>query len=65
MDAFSLLVAVQTLLNEKKEGSKIIATDSFLQDDNISYLIDYEVNSVEALGSKSKGSVYIRGIKGG
>lgn len=31
----------------------------------MSYLIDYEVNSSTAHGAKSKGSVYIRGIKGG
>lgn len=28
-------------------------------------MIDYEVNSTTAEGGKSKGSVYIRGIKGG
>lgn len=31
----------------------------------MSYLVDYEVDSPVALGSKSKGSIYIRGIKGG
>jgi hypothetical protein len=28
-------------------------------------LIDYEVNSSTANGAKTKGSIYIRGIKGG
>lgn len=27
-------------------------------------MIDYEVNSTTALGAKTKGSIYIRGIKG-
>lgn len=30
----------------------------------MSYLIDYEVNSTQAHGARSKGSVYIRGMKG-
>ena len=30
----------------------------------MSYLIDYEVNSTTASGGKSKGSIYIRGVKG-
>lgn len=42
----------------------MINTDSHLQDDNVSYLIDYEVNSSTASGGKSKGSIYIRGVKG-
>ena len=50
--------------SENECGSKVIATDSFTQDDNISYMIDYAVNSSTALGAKSKGSIYIRGIKG-
>jgi hypothetical protein len=36
-----------------------------VQDDSVAYLVDYEVDSPVALGSKSKGSIYIRGIKGG
>lgn len=35
-----------------------------MQDENVSYLIDYEVASSTAEGAKSKGSIYIRGIKG-
>lgn len=46
-------------------GSRIVTTDSFAQDENVSFLIDYEVNSTTAMGAKSKGSIYIRGIKGG
>jgi hypothetical protein len=42
----------------------VINTDSHIQDDNVSYLIDYEVNSSTASGGKSKGSIYIRGVKG-
>ena len=34
-----------------------------MQDDNISYLIDYENDSTTASGGKNKGSIYIRGIK--
>lgn len=45
------------------QGARVITTDSHLQDDNVSYLIDYEVNSTTASGGKSKGSVYIRGLK--
>jgi hypothetical protein len=45
-------------------GSRVISTDSFVQDENVSYLVDYEVHSSTAEGAKSKGSIYIRGIKG-
>ena len=41
----------------------MITTDSFFQDDNMSYLIDYECDSTTAQGAKNKGSIYIRGIK--
>lgn len=44
-------------------GSKVVSTDSYTQDDNMSYLIDYEVDSTTARGAKNKGSIYIRGIK--
>ena len=48
---------------EEESGAKIYGTDSFVQDDNIAYTIDYAVNSTTALGSKSKGTIYLRGIK--
>jgi hypothetical protein len=43
----------------------VISTDSYFQEDNISYMIDYEVDSTTAQGAKNKGSIYIRGIKAG
>jgi hypothetical protein len=42
----------------------VTSTDSFIQDENVSYVIDYSVNSSTALGARSKGTIYIRGIKG-
>ncbi len=41
-----------------------MSTDSYIQDENVSYLVDYEVPSSSAEGARSKGSIYIRGIKG-
>ena len=41
-----------------------MSTDSYSQGDNVSYMIDYQVNSTTADGAKSKWSVYIRGLKG-
>lgn len=38
--------------------------DSYLADENVSYLIDYNVDSTTIGGTKAKGSVYIRGYKG-
>lgn len=64
VDAFSILVAVQSVLNENKtKGAKIKNNDVFKQDDMVSYLIDYEVDSSTARGAKSGGSIYIRGVK--
>jgi hypothetical protein len=65
VDAFSILASTQSLINNRKQkyGSRVISTDSFFQDDNMSYLVDYEVESTSAQGAKCKGSIYIRGIK--
>ena len=66
LDAFSILTSVQQLLTtvgKQDYGARVTATDSYVQDENVSYMIDYEVNSDRTPGSKTKGSVYIRGIK--
>lgn len=64
VDAFSILIAVQSVLNENKDkGTRIKNNDVFKQDDMVSYLIDYEVDSSTARGAKSSGSIYIRGAK--
>ena len=64
VDAFSILVAIQGVINSNKDkGAKVKNNDSFKQDDMISYLIDYEVDSTTARGAKSSGSIYIRGVK--
>ena len=65
IDAFSLILQTEKAINRGKEkhGSRILTTDSFSKGDNVSYLIDYHVNSSQAPGSKSKGSVYIRGVR--
>ena len=55
-------------MNKEKKNEKykvgIKLTDSYMNDDNIAYLIDYSVNSPKIPGAQSKGSVYIRGVKG-
>jgi len=50
VDAFSILASTQSLINNSKSkyGSRVISTDSFFQDDNMSYLVDYEVESTSA-----------------
>jgi len=50
--------------NQKKFGVKVTHSDSYLADENVSYLLDYMVNSHMIEGTKTKGSVYIRGVKG-
>ena len=66
IDAFSILSQTQQLIRQKgpEYGSRVISTDSYIQDENVSYMIDYEVASTTATGGKNKGSIYIRGIKG-
>jgi len=64
VDAFSILIAVQSILDSnKKKGAKIKNNDVFKQDDMVSYLLDYEIDSTTARGSKCSGSIYIRGTK--
>lgn len=46
-----------------KYGSRVIDTDSFSKDDTVSFKIDFETKSTTAPGGKSKGSIYIRGVK--
>ena len=47
----------------KKYDTKIITTDSYLNDDAVSYLIDYSVKSSKVEGTNCKGTCYIRGHK--
>ena len=49
---------------KKKENLRIIGTDSYVADENVAYLIDYQLKSGKVEGTNSKGSIYIRGIKG-
>lgn len=65
IDAFSILTKTQQLIKSKEQecGTKIYGTDSFVQDENIAYSVDYAVNSPTALGAKSKGTLYLRGVK--
>jgi hypothetical protein len=42
----------------------VIGTDSFIKEDNVSYKIDFENNSSTAMGGKSNGTIYLRGIIG-
>jgi hypothetical protein len=42
---------------------KITDTDSFSAGENVSYKIDYSVDSSTVGGGKSKGTVFIRGVK--
>jgi hypothetical protein len=65
IDAFKLILKVEDMikLGHHKYGGRVLSTDSFMKDDNVSYLIDYQDDSSTAPGGKSKGSIYIRGIK--
>lgn len=68
VDAFSLLTSTQQKLDEGKKNQKyqvkIVGTDSYLNEENVAYLIDYQVKSATVGGTNNKGSIYIRGIKG-
>ena len=65
-DAFSLLNSTKQKMEEGKKqyGVRVTNSDSYLADENVSYLLDYNVDSTTIGGTKSKGSVYIRGYKG-
>jgi len=66
IDAFSLLATTKQKLEKSKDkyGVKVTHSDSYLADENVAYLLDYNVNSSKIEGTKSKGSIYIRGVKG-
>lgn len=66
VDAFSLILSTEKLIQKAKktENARIVDTNSFTKADNVSYMIDFSVNSSSVSGGKSKGSVFIRGIKG-
>ena len=65
IDAFGLILGTEKLIQGAKEtqGARIIDTDSFSKGENVSYMIDYSVNSSSYPGAKCKGTVYIRGVK--
>ena len=48
---------------QKSQGCKILDTDSYQGGENVSYKIDYLVNSTSGGGVKSRGSIFLRGIK--
>ena len=61
---FSLILASEKEINFGKDnGALKKSSNSFILKDSLSYIIDYECNSSTAPGSKSKGSIYIRGAK--
>lgn len=68
VDAFSLLASTKQLMTEnqhkKRYGVAVTHQDSYLADENVAYSIDFQVNSSTVEGTKSRGSVYIRGVKG-
>jgi len=43
---------------------KTIGNDSYINEENVAYLIDYSVRSETVEGTNNKGSIYIRGVKG-
>jgi hypothetical protein len=68
VDAFSLLTSTQQKLDSGKKDPKymvkVIGNDSYINEENVAYLIDYSVRSPNVGGTSSKGSIYIRGVKG-
>ena len=62
---FGIILAVQKCISEaKEEKATIKRTDSYSNNENVSYLIDYNVASSTASGGHCLGSIYIRGLKG-
>ena len=48
---------------DPKYSLKAGKTDSYLNDGNVAYLMDYSVKSMEVEGTNNKGSCYIRGVE--
>jgi len=55
VDAFSILTSTQQLMEKAKKNTKYnlksTKTDSYLNDENVAYLIDYQVKSMEVEGT--------------
>ena len=80
VDAFSLLTNVKSKMEKgkKSRGLRITGTDSYSADEKVAYLIDYSITAsggsmqphelantaAAAPGTRCRGSVFIRGIKG-
>ena len=66
-DPYSLLQSTQNIMDKgkknKKYETKLINSDSYLNDSAVSYLIDYSVKSSKVEGTNCKGTMYIRGHK--
>ena len=43
---------------------RVTGTDSYIAEENVAYLMDYQVKSDQVGGTNNKGSIYIRGVKG-
>ena len=68
VDAFSLLSSTQQKMESGKKDPKYmvktVGNDSYINEENVAYLIDYKVRSKAVQGTNNSGSVYIRGVKG-
>lgn len=67
VNALALLESTKTLMEANKGKPyfvKVKTTDSYLADENVSYLVDYQVESQQVRGTMCKGSCYVRGVKG-
>lgn len=68
IDAFGLMLSTENLMKSQteKQGVRITARDNFVSDDGktVAFKLDFLVNSSTVGGSKCKGALYIRGVKG-
>lgn len=65
IDAFSLILSTENILQhgKKDKGVKVVNSESYQGGENVSYKIDYRINSPTVVGGKSEGNIFIRGNK--
>jgi len=68
VDAFRIYNYVKSKLDqahqEKRAMVRVTGKDSYINEENVAYLLDYQVESGKVQGSPCSGSCYVRGVKG-
>lgn len=63
LDIFGLILSLEQLIQDNAQSAKVTDKTSYKQGDNLSYMVDYKVDSTTAPGGRNKGTFFVRGVQ--